>query len=121
MAALTAASFTLAFAPKYDMWIEGGVKNVRGTIAFGNGVDTYVTTGIPMPAIGAFGFKTTMRTFEIFGIGGNTSDYLIRYNPATHRLLLYEEEAAAAGGPLLEADAAEAPAARTYTFLAQGW
>ena len=62
-----------------------------------------------------------MASLELHGLNGLTTDYMTRYDPDNNKLLLYEEEATAAGGPLLEADTAEAPAARTYSFVATGW
>jgi len=97
------------------------IKEVVGTIAFGNGALTYATGGVPLPAIGAFGFVRNISDLNISGINGLTTDYLARYDKTNHKILLYEEEAAAAGGPLLECDGSEAPAARTYNFRATGW
>lgn len=118
MPALAASNVTVTVS---ERWIEGGKRHSRGTIAFGDGALTYPTAGVPLPAIGIFGFVRNMDTLEIFGNNARTTDYMTRYNKAAHALLLYEEEAAAAGGPLLEADTAEAPAARTYDFHAIGW
>lgn len=120
MPALAAANVTVVIT---DRTISGSPpkRHVHGTLAFGDGALTYPTAGVPLPAISAFGFERNMDKLEIFGINERTTDYLVRYGPANRTLLLYEEEAAAAGGPLLEADTAEAPAARTYSFYATGW
>ena len=117
MAALVAADVTVAIT---DQWVAGGRKHVLGTITFGDGAKTYPTAGIPLPAIGVFGFPTACLMLSVFGVNELTTDYQVRYGPANHTLLLYEEEAVAAGGPLLEADTSEAPAARTYSFFAIG-
>ena len=117
MTALASTDVTVVVT---ERWIEGPKRHSRGTIAFGNGSLTYPTTGVPLPAIGVFGMPTALEILEIFGVNGLTSDYMARYNTAAHALLLYEEEGTAAGGPLLEADTSEAPAARVYNFHAVG-
>lgn len=117
MAAFAAADVTVAIT---DQYISGGRRHVTGTIAFGDGALTYATGGVPLPAIAAFGMPRSLKSLNIWGGNGLTTDYVTRYNPATHKLLLYEEEATAAGGPLLEADTSEAPAARVYYFTAVG-
>src|SRR3990172_2290884 len=101
MAAIAAANVTVAITKR---WINGGVMHVLGTITFGDGALTYSTAGIPLPALTKFGFRDAIHMLSIFGVNERTTEYLVRYGPALHTLLLYEEEAAAAGGPLLEAD-----------------
>jgi hypothetical protein len=118
MAAIAAADVTVTVTEK---WRAGKKYWSRGTLAFGNGSATYSTAGIPLPAIGTFGFSTVMDTLQIFGLNARTTDYAVRWNKADHKLQLFEEEAVAAGGPLPECDVAEAPAARTYDFLASGY
>lgn len=117
MAALTSASWTVTITRRD---IEGKSKRVTGSIVLA-GVDTYPTGGIPLPAIGRFGFKRNMDNFQIVGQAGATTQYLATYDRTNHKLQIYEEEAAAAGGPLLEADTAEVPGARTFFFEATGW
>lgn len=118
MPALAASDVTVVVT---ERTIEGKKRRSRGTITFGDGALTYPTAGIPLPAIGIFGFVRQMDTLELFSVNERTTDYHTRFGPANRTLLLYEEEAAAAGGPLLECDTAEAPAARTYGFIATGW
>lgn len=118
MPALGAGDVTITVT---ERWIAGGKRWSRGTLAFGDGALTYPTAGVPLPAVSAFGFVRNMDSLELYGINERTTDYATRYGPANRTLLLYEEEAAAAGGPLLECDTSEAPAARTYSFLASGW
>jgi hypothetical protein len=117
MAAFAASDVTVTIT---DRWIAGGKVNVVGTIAFGDGALTYPTAGIPLPAIAKFGMPRRLQVLNVYGVNERTSDYMVRYGPANHTLLLYEEEASAAGGPLLEADTSEAPAARTYSYHAIG-
>jgi hypothetical protein len=118
MAALTAASFTTVVS------LRGRTakrKMHRGTLTFGNGTDTYPTAGIPLPTRDKFGFTRVIEELIITGNNARTDDYVYRYNKAANKLLMYEEEAAAAGGPLLECDVAEAPTARTLNYIAYGW
>lgn len=122
MAALTAADFTTVISER--VVICGGSKllrRVRGTIAFGDGAKTYSTAGVPLPSRATLGFTRNINTIDFYGLNERTTDYHLRYGPANHTLLMYEEEAVAAGGPLLECDTSEAPAARTYSFVAEGW
>ena len=116
MAALTAASWTLATTKR---WRSGGgkIREVTGTLVLA-GTDTYPDNGIPLPAKAQFGVSTVL-DFEITGVdptAGTVADYLPVYDRTNHKLFLYEEEATAAGGPLLECDTAEVPGARTYDF-----
>jgi hypothetical protein len=119
MAALTAASWTAVVTSR---WIAGGKKHTQGTLALA-GTDTYPDGGIPLPVIGVFGMERDCN-LVIYGVdpaAGTVSDYMPRYDKTNHKLFLFEEEAAAAGGPLLEADTAEVPGPRTYNFHAFGW
>lgn len=118
MPAIAAANVTVVIQSRVR---TGKRKMHRGTITLGDGALTYSTTGIPLPAKGVFGFNRVMEGLDVLGNNARTTDYMYRYNKSAHALMLYEEEAAAAGGPLLECDTAEAPAARTLDFVAYGW
>lgn len=120
MPALTAADVTLSIAPRYARQTDQGLRRVSGTLTFGNGTLTYPTGGVPLPAIGNFGFRAAVSTFIVFGNNALATDYGVAYNPAAHALLLYQS-AASAGTPHPEADTLEAPAARTYSFMASGF
>lgn len=118
MAAFTAANLTVVVS------LRGRTakrKIHRGTLTFGDGALTYPTAGIPLPTKDKFGFSRVIEDLVIVGNNALTTDYMYRYNKAAHKLLMYEEEAAAAGGPLLECDVAEAPPARTLNYIAYGW
>lgn len=52
---------------------------------------------------------------------GTNFTYHARYDKTNHKLLLFEEEGTAAGGPLLECDTSEVPGPRTWNFEAIGW
>src|SRR5262245_16683476 len=117
MAALTAASWTTTITERKHV---GKEKMVRGTLALA-GTDTYPTHGIPLPAISNFGFVRQINDLRIVGQATATTQYLYMYDKTNHKLQVYEEEAAAAGGPLLEADTMEVPGPRTLFFEALGW
>ena len=119
MVALAASDVTVTVSERKRG--GSGVKIHFGTMAFGDGALTYPTAGVPLPAFGNFGFVREIKDIQITGVNGLTTDYKTMYDKTNNKLLLYEEEAVAAGGPLPEADAAEAPAARTYSFVAWGW
>lgn len=120
MPALTAADVTVT-VDRRDIARQGRMRESYGTLTFGDGALTYPTGGIPLPEIGKFGFKRRLQALQVLGVNERTTDYQVRYGPASRTLLLYEEEAAAAGGPLLECDVSEAPLARTYSFVARGF
>jgi hypothetical protein len=120
MTALTAASWTVTIT---ESWIAQKKRWVQGTLLLA-GTDTYPDNGIPMPAIGVLGFVRNLDGITLFGVdaaAGTVADYMPRYDKVNHKLFLFEEEATAAGGPLLEADTSEVPGARTYNYLAWGW
>lgn len=120
MAALTAASWTVTIE---DRCIVGYRRKVVATLALA-GTDTYPDNGIPLPTIDKLGFVRNCDSIHVFGVdqtAGTVADYQYRYNKANHKLMLYEEEAAAAGGPLLECDTAEVPGARTINVEMWGW
>ena len=121
MAAIAASDFTTVITERLVTCGSKLSRTVRGTIAFGDGALTYSTAGVPLPSRATLGFTRNIDTMHFFGVNERTTDYMLRYGPANHTLLMYEEEGAAAGGPLLECDTSEAPAARTYNFVATGW
>ncbi len=117
MPPLAAADVTVTVA---ERWYAGTKLCTRGSLSFGDGAKTYPAGGVPLPAASQFGFVRAIDDLIITGVNGLASDYQVRYDRANHKLQLFEEESVAAGGPLPEADGAEAPAARTYFFEAIG-
>jgi len=132
MGALVATDITVTVT---ERWRSGRKHYSRGTLAISGASDeTYPNGGIPLPAIGAFGMYQYLDALVFFGVDattGTVADYLARWDKANHKLFLFEEEGAAAGGPLLECDTSEVPGLstgasggvgpRTYNFLAVGW
>ena len=122
MPALVAANVTITIPVAYARRIDdSGRRRVFGTLAFGDGALTYPTGGIPMPAIGNFDMRVVMQQLNIIGNNATTNEYVPMWNKTTNKLVLYDEEVVAAGGPLLEALSSEAPTARLYDFEAVGW
>lgn len=117
MPALTASDVTITVT---ERWREGPKRHSRGTLAIA-GTNTYPTGGIPLAAKDKFGMVRSLDVLDITGSAGNATEYVYGYDKTNYKLQLYEEEAAAAGGPLLEADTSEVPGARTLFYHAIGW
>lgn len=117
MADLSAASWTVTVT---ERWIQDKKRYSRGTLAIA-GTDDYVAGGVPLADKSKFGFVRQMDSLSLMAQSGGTTAYLALYDPTNHKVLFYEEEAAAAGGPLLEADGAEVIGPRTYHYVASGW
>jgi hypothetical protein len=101
----------------------GKMRKSYGTLTFGDGSLTYPTAGVPLPAIGQFGFVSYMDSLEVFGNNARTSDFVYRYNKSANKLLMYcsHDTAGATALPLDEVANTYAPAARTLDFEAEGW
>lgn len=117
MTALVATDVTVAIT-KRERW--GKKHVVYGTLAFGDGALTYPTGGVPLPTIDKFGMQRNLDSLEIFAVNERTSDWVVKYGPASHTLLMYEESHEGVTA-LPEANTGEAPAARTYSWIATGW
>lgn len=120
MAALTAASWTVTLV---ESCILGYRRKNTLQLALA-GTDTYPDNGVPLPTVAQLGFVRNVSDLHVYGVdqtAGTVADYAYRYNKANHKLMFYEEEAAAAGGPLLECDTAEVPGPRTLEITAWGW
>jgi hypothetical protein len=120
MAALTAASFTVTIK---EVKLMGRKRYVRGTLAFGNGTDTYPTGGIPLPSFTSFGFYRQMDSLDLGGVNGLTTDFRPTPTADVSKLQLWvcHDTAGVTALPMDEAPNTAAPAARTYSFEAWGW
>lgn len=119
MAALDAADWTVTIT---ERWHAGtpAKRHVRGTLALA-GVDTYPAGGIPLPTKENLGLIRNLDILLLTGQTVLTTMYGHQVDYANNKLVLFEEEAVAAGGPLPEADTAEVPGPRTWQFEAVGW
>lgn len=93
---------------------ETGYRHFNFKIAFGDGVQTY-GTGVQL-SFGKIGCPTNLNSFNIYG---NNSGYVLKFDPVTAILHLYQE--AGAAGPLAELAAGDTPAALTIYAEAVGY
>ena len=68
---------------------DGKRKKHIGTIVFGDNFTTMPPEGIPLPAIGEFGFIRQLDSLEVFPTEG-TSAELYQYQATTHKLVPLE-------------------------------
>jgi hypothetical protein len=88
MAAITAAHVTVTLNPEdIDRSPDGriGIRTFP-TVQFGNGVLTYSNLGIPMPAIGKFGFHFAIKRAYIEQPGNG---YIYSFDRANHKLRIF--------------------------------
>jgi hypothetical protein len=118
MATLDAADVTITI-DRQD--IAHKTRVVHGTMAIA-GTDTYPAAGIPLPAIGVFGFKSYMESLVIYGQTVLTNAYMPFYNKAAHKLQLFvSHDTAGATALPMDEEGADAVGPRTYQFVATGW
>ena len=88
MAALTSANVTVALNPEdIDRSPDGriGIRTFP-TVAFGNAVLTYPALGVPMPAIGKFGFHFAIKRAYIENPGNG---YIYSFDRANHKVRIW--------------------------------
>lgn len=84
------------------------MKNITiATVTFGDAALTYVAGGVPMPAIGAFGFK---REIQFCAIQAPLNVYKYTYDKTNNKIYISDAAAEFSG----------APAATTLTLLLIG-
>ncbi len=120
MSALASSDVTVTISAG-DRNIAGGAafKNVSmASITFGTGVLTYPTGGIPMPAIGSFGFHKEIQFVAIEQPPAN--GFVYKFDRSNHKLKIFTQgmttgsttAADSASGALVENSAAAETAAR---------
>lgn len=87
MAALTADDVTVTISQRNVEDRPGFLRHVIAELTFGDGTDTYPSGGIPLPAIGNFGFKKGI-AFGIVMPAVNASMFDYRYDVDNHKLLI---------------------------------
>lgn len=91
MAAITSSDVTVTVANK-DRDIGGGgvFQNLTiASVAFGDGSLTYPTGGVPLPAIGQFGFK---RGINFAAVQPPYDDgFVYKYDATNHKILMYTQ------------------------------
>ena len=88
MAALTAANVVVALNPEdIDRSPDGriGIRTFPA-VTFGNGVLTYPALGVPMPAIGYFGFNFAIKRTYIENPGNG---YIYSFDRANHKVRIW--------------------------------
>lgn len=88
MAAITAADVTVTLNPEdIDRSPDGriGIRTFP-TVQYGNGVLTYPALGIPMPAIGKFGFHFAIKRAYIENPGNG---YIYSFDRANHKVRIW--------------------------------
>ena len=89
-------------------------KNITvATVAFGDSALTYATGGVPMPAIGYFGFQKDISFFQVQQPNGNKYHY--RYDDTNNNLKIYADT-----GTLAELSDGTATAAVSLQCLVLG-
>lgn len=78
------------------------LRVAKANIAFGDGSLAYCSGGVPLPAVGAFGFH---RQIDLMSIQqpyqpGDGSNYLCRYDSDNHKIVLLQPYATVSGGAL---------------------
>jgi len=91
MPPITSADVTVTVsAPDRDIGGGGVFKNITlASIAFGNGTLTYPTGGVPLPAIGNFGYK---RELKFVGIQEPSANgFVYKYDDAAHTIKIFTQ------------------------------
>lgn len=120
MAAIASTNVTVAVSVRNRDVFPAGPKLVQiASVAFGNGSLTYPTGGVPLPAIGVFGFKKIIE----FGLIEQPVDgYVYKYDRTNHKIVIYAQgvttgstaASTSANGALAENSAAAETAVRLY-------
>lgn len=91
MAALTSSDVTATVNTR-DREMAGGAafKNLTlATVAFGNASLTYPANGVPLPAIGVFGFR---KALDAAFINGDPDDgFVYKYDKTNHSIRIYTQ------------------------------
>jgi len=91
MAALESTDVTVTISGRDRDIGHGAVqKNMTiADIAFGDGVKTYPTGGVPLPTIGNFGYQ---RQVDFGAIEGDPDDgFVYRYDRANHKIKIFTQ------------------------------
>lgn len=118
MADLTAEDVTITVN---EEGIEGKRRRNRVTLVFGDGVDTYPTSGIPLPTFGNFGMRRNLDGLTWLD-EANGNGFVYKYDRANHKLRIYQgDNNNASDAPLIELTNSATPAQATLIAEAIGW
>lgn len=84
---ITATEVTVTISQRNVEDRPGFLRHVIADLTFGDGSDTYPTGGIPLPAIGVFGFKKSIAVGLVEQPIAATSMYEWRYDRTNHTLM----------------------------------
>ena len=87
MAALTADDVTVTISQRNVEDRPGGLRHVIADLTFGDSSATYPTGGVPLPAIGVFGFKKAIAVGLVEQPVQAAEMYNWRYDRTNHTLM----------------------------------
>lgn len=90
MAAIASTDVTVTVSSRNQDIIPAGPKKVQiASVAFGNGSLTYPTGGVPLPAIGKFGFNKTIE----FGLIEQppANGFIYKFDRANHKIKIFTQ------------------------------
>ncbi|HAJ28117.1 MAG TPA: hypothetical protein DCG53_12885 [Syntrophus sp. (in: bacteria)] len=92
-AALAAANVTVTVNPgDRDLGGGGASKNfTMASLAFGDGALTYPANGVPLPAIGAFGFHKAIHMGIV--VSDPDKGFVYKYDKTNHSIRIYTQGA----------------------------
>jgi hypothetical protein len=84
---ITATEVTVTISQRDVEDRPGFLRHVIADITFGDGTDTYPAGGVPLPAIGVFGFKRSISIGLVEQPIASNALYEWRYDRSAHTLL----------------------------------
>jgi hypothetical protein len=89
MAAIASSDVTVSVSTRNRDIAPGGPKLMQiASVGFGNGSLTYPTGGVPLPAIGVFGFK---KAIEFGVIEQPVNGFIYKFDRANHKIIIYTQ------------------------------
>lgn len=89
MAAIASTNVTVTVTPAGRDIFPGSPKLVvLASVVFGDGSLTYPTNGVPMPAIGNFGFK---KAIQFAVVDPPINGFVYKYDRTNHKILIYTQ------------------------------
>lgn len=101
MAFFASSNVTVTITPR-KRFVADKLRVTKATIAFGDGSLAYCSGGVPLPAVGAFGFhrQIDLMSIQQAALHADGSRYLCRYDADNHKIMLLQPYATASGGAL---------------------
>jgi len=87
MTALASTDVTVSVSTRNrDIWAGTNKRCQIATVAFGNAALTYPTGGVPLPAIGVFGF---VKAIEFGVVMPPLDGYVYKYDVTNHKIMIF--------------------------------